>query len=40
MAKKKAGTISRSAKSGKFVTKAYANAHKSTTVTSKRKRKK
>lgn len=31
--KKQPTTISRSAKSGKFVTEKYANGHKSTTVT-------
>jgi len=31
-------TQSRSAKTGRYVTKSYANNHKSTTVTSKRKK--
>lgn len=42
MAKKKkgsSGTTSRSAKTGKFVKKSYADKHKSTTYTSKRKKK-
>ncbi len=37
--KKSSGTSSRSAKTGKFVTKKYADSHKSTTVTSRRKKK-
>lgn len=42
MAKKKKGSsgTSRSAKTGKFVTKKYADSHKSTTYTSKNKKKK
>jgi hypothetical protein len=37
--KKSSGTTSRSAKTGRFVTKKYADSHKSTTVTSKKKKK-
>lgn len=33
---KSSGTISRSAKTGRFVTEKYANTHKSTTVTEKK----
>lgn len=32
------GSVSRSAKTGEFVTKKYADAHKSTTVTDKKKK--
>jgi len=39
MKKAKTKTINRSAKSGKFVTPAYAKSHKSTTVTEKVKKK-
>lgn len=34
------GSSSRSSKTGKYVTKKYANSHKSTTETSKNKKKK
>lgn len=36
--KSKKTTQSRSAKTGKFVSKSYANSHKSTTYTSKKKK--
>lgn len=42
MARKKkssSGTTSRSAKTGRFVKKSYADKHKSTTYTSKKKKK-
>jgi FMN-dependent NADH-azoreductase len=38
MAKSKTTTRSRSAKTGKYVTKEYAKKHPSTTVTEKRKK--
>jgi hypothetical protein len=39
MAAKKSNASSRSAKTGRYVTKKYAKTHKSTTVTEKRKAK-
>jgi hypothetical protein len=37
--KKSSGSTSRSSKSGRFVTKKYADSHKSTTQTSRKKKK-
>jgi hypothetical protein len=38
--KKPSGTTSRSSKTGRYVKKSYADKHKSTTQTSRRKKKK